>query len=66
MHILIVDSYHEGFAWSQAQSEGIKSALTSGLGERQFDLSVFHLDDRRFPDKRADTDAYFDRLYRDQ
>ena len=66
VHVLIVDSYHEGFAWSQAQSEGIKSALTSGLGERPLDLSVFHLDDRRFPDKRPDTDAYFDRLYRDQ
>jgi two-component sensor histidine kinase len=62
-HILVVDSYHEGFAWSASQLSGIKEALEAGLGAYALDWSIFHLDDRRNSGARAETDAYLDRLY---
>lgn len=65
-HILVLDSYHEGFAWSVAQFEGIKGALTAELPENSLDISVFHLDDRRFHTKLALTEAYFAQLAGDQ
>jgi hypothetical protein len=64
-HVLVVDSYHQGFAWGEAQFAGIRDALTEGLGANAAELSVFHLDDRRFPQKRELTAAYFMALYGD-
>ena len=65
-HVLVIDSYHEGFAWSEAQAEGIRAALVDGLGANTLDFSFFHLDDRRFPQKRSATSAYFMALYGEQ
>ncbi len=65
-HILVIDSYHEGFAWSTAEFEGIKGALTAELSPNSLDISVFHLDDRRFHARLAITEAYFAQLYSDQ
>ena len=65
-HVLVIDSYHQGFAWSEAQAEGIKSVLVDGLGANNLDFSFFHLDDRRFPQKRPATSAYFMELYGEQ
>ena len=33
-HVLVIDSYHEGFAWSEAQADGIRAALVDGRIDR--------------------------------
>ncbi|HHO76243.1 MAG TPA: hypothetical protein ENN05_07415 [Deltaproteobacteria bacterium] len=41
--ILFVDSYHEGYAWSDGIAAGIKEIL-SGTG---VELNIFHMDTKR-------------------
>ncbi|MBS0347859.1 MAG: PAS domain-containing protein [Proteobacteria bacterium] len=47
-HVLYLNSYHPGYAWSDAIEEGIRKELSDDT--RQVELSVEYLDARRFPD----------------
>ncbi len=47
-HVLFLNSYHPGYAWSDAIEEGIRKELSDDT--RQVELSVEYLDARRFPD----------------
>jgi ABC-type uncharacterized transport system substrate-binding protein len=42
--VLMIDSYHEGYAWSDAEVGGAKSALKDSV-----DLKVLHMDVKRNP-----------------
>lgn len=43
--ILFIDSYHEGYEWSDAVTEGVKSALRG----RNAILKIYHMDTKRKP-----------------
>lgn len=60
-HVLMINSYHPGYAWS----DDIAAGLAEGLADREVDLSVEYLDTRRFPgpDLRADMVGILDRKY---
>ncbi len=45
--ILYIDSYHQGYAWSDGIAEGIRSTL-AGTG---VELEIFRMDSKRNPDK---------------
>jgi two-component system cell cycle sensor histidine kinase/response regulator CckA len=46
MHVLILNSYHEGYSWTDGEVDGIRSALTTY--QQPLQLSVEYLDWLRF------------------
>ena len=44
--VLFIDSYHEGYAWSDGITEGVKKGLDSSV-----ELKIFRMDSKRNPDE---------------
>jgi signal transduction histidine kinase/ActR/RegA family two-component response regulator len=47
-YILYIDSYHQGYPWSDGIAEGISSYLTE---HGQMEVAIEHLDAKRFPEE---------------
>lgn len=56
-HILILNSYHSGFQWTDDQTEGIKSALS--MNNPDYNISIEYMDWKRYP-----TDKNLDNVYK--
>lgn len=56
-HILILNSYHSGFQWTDNQTEGILSALS--MDNPHYNISIEHMDWKRYP-----TDKNLDNIYK--
>jgi diguanylate cyclase (GGDEF)-like protein len=57
--ILILNSYHSGFAWTDDQTKGISSSLSSLEGK--YNLSIEYLDWKRYPSE-AHLNVMYDSL----
>jgi PAS domain S-box-containing protein len=62
-HVLVINSYHQGFSWTDEQDRGIRQALLDRFGPWGVDISVFNLEARHFPSRTAQSIAYFHTLY---
>jgi PAS domain S-box-containing protein len=52
-HVLILNSYHQGFKWSDQIIEGVRSSLLEA--NAKINIHIEHMDTKRFP--RQDPDA---------
>ena len=55
-NILIINSYHQGFQWTDDQSSGIMSSLSSL--DINYDVSIEYLDWKRYPTEVNISNAY--------
>ena len=64
--ILVLNSYNNGYDWSDAEMQGLRSTLSQGFA--RVDLLVEHLDTKRFHDKKhfPQLATLFASKYRDQ
>lgn len=65
-NVLVLNSYHKGFVWSDDVVHGIEETIVNSL--QPIDLWVEYMDTKRFPDPAHLTDlaTVFERKYRDK
>lgn len=55
-HILVLNSYHSGFKWTDEQTEGIKSAVLKNNPD--YNISIEHMDWKRYPTNKNLDNVY--------
>ncbi|QJB55052.1 ABC transporter substrate binding protein [Pseudodesulfovibrio sp. zrk46] len=61
-HVLLINSYHQGYKWTDSEVQGLKSVLD--VSDYKIDLQIEYMDSKRY--QREDITEMLVRLYREK